>query len=121
MFQYFPKEEYVYAYDPEKKCKTGDIALIELLPKKMTRLVTHTIKEIIYPLGDITDPLTGKKVVAGKYREQVDAVNEVYGKLPSAFDYKNAPDRGWQEDKKDFTHRQTYIKYHEYDDQPNAV
>lgn len=62
-------------------------------------------------------------MVAGKYRDQIDAVNEVYGKLPSAFDYKNAPDRGWQEDKKDFTHRKTYIKYHEFenDDQPYAV
>lgn len=24
--------------------------------------------EVIYPLGDITDPVTGKKVVAGQYR-----------------------------------------------------
>lgn len=89
----------------------------------MTRLITHKVKEVIYPLGDITDPLTGKKVVVGQFRETIEAVNNVFGKSKSAFDYDSRPERGWQEDKKDFSHRETYIKYHEFekDDQPYAV
>lgn len=89
----------------------------------MTRLITHKVKEVIYPLGDVVDPLTNKKVVAGKYRDQIEAVNQVFGKAESAFDYDSAPARGWQEDKKDFTHVETYVKYHEYedDDQPYSV
>lgn len=122
-FQYFSKFEYIYAHDPEKKCKTGDVVLIEELPKRMTRLITHKVKSVVYPLGDVVDPLTNKKVVAGKYRDEIDVINEVFGKAPSAFDYDSAPERGWQEDKKDFTHVETYVKYHEYedDDQPHSV
>lgn len=120
--QYFPKFEYVYAHDPDKKCKSGDLVLIEKLPEKLTRLITHQVKEVIYPMGDITDPLTGKKVIVGMYRDDLDVIEKAYGKMPKAFKYDKAPKRGWQEDKKDFTHLETYIKYHDdgsYD--PRAV
>jgi small subunit ribosomal protein S17 len=88
----------------------------------MTRLITHTVKKVVYPLGDITDPLTGKKVISGKYRDYIDAVNKVYGESEGAFKYEDAPPRGWQEDQKDFTHVETYIKYHDSgEDDPYAV
>ncbi|CAG9813140.1 unnamed protein product [Phaedon cochleariae] len=110
---YFPKHEFVYAHDPEKKCKTGDMVLIEQLPQKLTRLITHKVKHVLYPLGDVTDPITGKKVIAGKFRDHIDAINKVYGEREGAFKYESAPARGWQEDQKDFSHQETYIKYHE--------
>lgn len=89
----------------------------------MTRLITHEVKKIVYPLGDITDPLTGEKCVVGKYRQDVDEINKIYGELPSRFQYKKAPRRGWQEGKKDFTDKEVSIKYHEFEDkdQPYAV
>ncbi|CAH0550970.1 unnamed protein product [Brassicogethes aeneus] len=122
LLMYFKKDEFVYAHDPENKCKTGDIVLMEQLPQKKTRLVTHAVKEVIYPFGDITDPLTGKKVVAGKYRDHIEAVTKVYGQTKNGFKYDKAPLRGWQENKKDFTHADTYIKYHDDGkDQPYAV
>ncbi|KAJ8929192.1 hypothetical protein NQ314_018141 [Rhamnusium bicolor] len=122
LLMYFPKHEFVYAHDPEKLCKTGDIAIIELLPEKLTRLITHKVKEVVYKFGDVTDPLTGKKVIVGRYRENIDAVNKVYGEREKAFRYEKAPPRGWQEDKKDFTHVETHIKYHESGkDDPYAV
>lgn len=120
--QYFPKHEFVYAHDPQKISKTGDLVLIELLPKKLTRLITHRVKEVVYPLGDITDPVTGKKVIVGKFRDHIDQVNKVYGERQGVYKYEEAPERGWQEDKKDFTHRETYFKYHESGkDDPSAV
>jgi ribosomal protein S17 len=67
-FQYFSEFEYHYAHDPEKICKTGDMVLIQRLPKKLTRLITHEVLDVVYPCGDVTDPITGKKVVVGKYR-----------------------------------------------------
>ncbi|XP_017784030.1 PREDICTED: 28S ribosomal protein S17, mitochondrial [Nicrophorus vespilloides] len=122
LLMYFRKDDYIFAHDPEKKCKTGDIVLIEKLPEKLSRLITHKVKEIVYPLGDVTDPFTGKNVVAGKFRDQIDKVNQAYGKLPTGFDYTKAPKRGWQEDKKDFSHVETYAKYHEDGkDQPYSV
>lgn len=103
-------------------CKTGDIVLIKQLPQKMTRIITHEVLDIVYPLGDVTDPLTGKKCVVGKYRDDVEEINMIYGKHKNSFDYQKAPKRGWQEDEKDFTHRDTYKKYHEFGhDQPYAV
>lgn len=123
LFQYFRKDEYIYAHDPEKKCKSGDIVLVEQLPQKMTTLITHKVKEVVYPMGDVTDPLTGKKVIGDKYRDQIEEVDKVYGKQSKAFDYESAPKRGWLEGKKDFTDRETYQKYHNFenDDQPYSV
>lgn len=57
------------------------------------------------------------------FRDDLDDRVKKFGPLSSTFDYDKAPPRGWQEDKKDFTHRESYIKYHEFDDddQPYAL
>jgi len=121
-FQYFKKDEFYFAHDPQKVCKTGDVVLIRELPERLTRLITHNVEKVVYPLGDITDPLTGKKVVVGKYREDIEMANQLFGKAEKAFDYEKAPPRGRLEGTKDFTHGETYIKYHEDGkDQPFAV
>lgn len=119
---YFKKDEFYFVADPSKKCKTGDIVLIRELPQKLTRLITHSIEEIVYPLGDVTDPITGKKVTVGKYREDIEETNRLFGKSSGAFDYEKAPPRGRLEGSQDFSHQETYIKYHEDGkDQPFAV
>ncbi|XP_055536430.1 28S ribosomal protein S17, mitochondrial isoform X2 [Wyeomyia smithii] len=119
---YFKKDEFYFVHDPNKMCKSGDIVLIKELPQKLTRLITHSIEEIVYPLGDVTDPITGKKVTAGKYREDVEETNRLFGKSSEAFDYEKAPPRGRLEGTQDFSHGETYIKYHEDGkDQPFAV
>ena len=46
-------------------------------------------------------------------RDAIEEENQLYGKIDNAFDYDKAPPRGWQEDKKDFTRKPTYTKYHE--------
>lgn len=119
---YFTKVDYLYAHDPDKKCKTGDIVLIEQLPQKLTTLITHKVKEVIYKMGDVVDPLTGKKVVVDNYRDEIEKIAKLYGKTKAPFDYDKAPSRGWQEDKKDFTRKPTYIKYHEFENNdPYAI
>ena len=62
-FQYFVEPTSYYAYDPEKKCKTGDLVLIKELPEKKSTLITHEVLRIVFPLGDVTDPVTGRKVM----------------------------------------------------------
>lgn len=109
-------------HDPNKICKSGDIVLIKEMPQKLTKLITHSIEEIVYPLGDVTDPITGRKVVVGKYRDQIEEANKQFGKSPNAFDYDKAPPRGKLEGSKDFSHGPIYIKYHEDGkEQPFAV
>uniref|UniRef100_A0A1B6LVE5 28S ribosomal protein S17, mitochondrial n=1 Tax=Graphocephala atropunctata TaxID=36148 RepID=A0A1B6LVE5_9HEMI len=119
---YFTDIEMVYAQDNARLSKVGDVVLLEKLPEKITTLIEHRVKEVVHPLGDITDPITGKKVVKDVYREEIKEVSERYGKSESAFDYDKAPPRGWQEDKKDYSRKPVYRKYHvfEDDDQPYA-
>lgn len=122
LLMYFKKSEKVYAYDPYKICKTGDIVLIEELPQKMSKLITHKVKEVVFPLGDIVDPISGKQVVASSFRDDIVDSNKLYGEESSAFNYEEAPPRGWQEGKRDFSDKETYYKYHEDgSDQPYAL
>jgi len=41
--QYFRENDFVYAHDPKRLCKTGDVILIKTLPEKLTRLITHEV------------------------------------------------------------------------------
>ncbi|VVC97018.1 28S ribosomal protein S17, mitochondrial [Leptidea sinapis] len=115
LLMYFRKDEFYYCYDPNKICKTGDVVLIQSLPHKMTKLITHEVKEVVYPLGDVTDPITGKKVAKERYRDDIEKEAELYGKLESSFDYNKAKPRGWQDGKKDFTSKPTYTKFNVFD------
>ena len=122
LYMYFKKMTNVFAYDPDKLCKTGDIVLIEQLPKKLSKLITHKVLKVVYPLGDITDPISGNKVSAVDFRHDILETSKLYGMSPNAFDYDKAPPRGWQEGKKDFSDKETYYKYHDDDsDQPYAL
>ena len=117
--------------------------MVDLLPKKLTKHITHHVNRVVYPFGDITDPITGKLVVAGKYRyitvdfflymfivtfnfdyfsDEIEAKNLLFGKNPEGFDYSKAPERGWQKEKRDFSYQETYRKYHMFEqDDPYAV
>lgn len=103
----------MFAHDPEKICKTGDIVLVRELPEKLTTLITHKVEKVVYQLGDIVDPITGKLVVVGKYRDQIEEANRLFGKLDTGFDYKKAPPRGRLEGNRDLTDKETYRKYHD--------
>lgn len=129
-FQYFKKDETFFVHDPSKKCKSGDIVLIKELPQKLTNLITHSIEvsfnqiielflsvvlfqEIVFLLGDVKDPVTNKQVIVGKYRDQIVDANKYYGNSPNEFDYNKSTKRGKMEGKNDFSHGETYIKYHD--------
>ena len=94
------------------------------------------VVDVIYPLGDITDPITGKKVVVGRYRyiffhqnlviskiiylklqlyiqirEHIEEDAKLFGDLKSMYKYDEAPERGITAGTRDFTDKKTYIKY----------
>ena len=112
-FQYFKEDEFYYAHDPHKTCKTGDIVVIKELPQKLTTLITHSIAKVVYPLGDVTDPITGRSVVGMKYRDDIEDERRLFGKTKNSFDYEKAPARGRLEGTRDFTDKETYYKVHE--------
>jgi small subunit ribosomal protein S17 len=116
VLQYFEKNVAYIAHDAENKCKSGDIVLIEEMSKQLTRDITHDILKVVYPLGDVTDPITGKKCEGGQYREDRERLDRLWGKNENAFDYEKAPARGWQEGKKDWSHKPAQRKFHEFTD-----
>jgi len=112
---YFSKYVGYYAEDPGN-CRQGDVVLIEELPERKTRDITHKILRVIYPLGDITDPITGKKCFGSIYREDMDKEADLYGRNPRAFNYNKARPRGWQEGRKDWSHKKPFRKFHAFTD-----
>ncbi|KAF7992143.1 hypothetical protein HCN44_001468 [Aphidius gifuensis] len=123
LLMYFNEYEFVYAHDPNKICKPGDVVLIQNLPEKITRLITHKVVEMVHPLGDVTCPLTNKPVVVGQYRDDIELMEEVHGPSENRFEYKKQLPRGTQEDKRDYSHREPFVKYHDdpNDPQPHAI
>ena len=86
------------------------------------RLVTHEIAKILHPLGDIVDPISKEPVVGDRYRSETERYQKIYGKTKSEFDYHTAPKRGHQKDKRDFSYRRTYKRWHEFKDvDPYAI
>ena len=105
----------MYAHDPDKQCKTGDYVLIRELDQRLTRVITHEVVKVVYKYGDMVEPTTGRKCVYNRYRDQDKDINQIFGELETAFDYDKAPERGWQEGKRDFTDKETYAEYHVFD------
>lgn len=116
IFQYFTRFDTYFAYDPEKTTKTGDVVLIEEFPKRITRDITHKVLKVVYPMGDVIDPITGKKCMGAAFREDEEKKDRLWGKNENAFDYDSAPPRGWQEGKKDWSHKPAHRKFHEFND-----
>lgn len=110
----------MFAYDPDKTVKSGDIVLVRELLEKKTTLITHAVEKVVYRLGDVIDPITNKPVVVDEYRDMIEERNRLYGKVDTAFDYAKARPRGRLEGTKDLTDKPTYTKYHAGIDDPYA-
>lgn len=87
--------------------------MIRELPKKLTTLITYEVDKVVYKLGDVQDPVTGKLVAGDQYRDQIEETNRLYGKSDTAFDYKKAPPRGRLEGDRDLTDKEIYRKSHD--------
>uniref|UniRef100_T1IZ82 28S ribosomal protein S17, mitochondrial n=1 Tax=Strigamia maritima TaxID=126957 RepID=T1IZ82_STRMM len=72
LFMYFQKKRVLYAHDENKVCKLGDIVLIKQLAQQWTKEITHEVVKVVFPLGDVIDPLTGKKSIGPIYEEHLD-------------------------------------------------
>lgn len=56
---YFPESYNLYVSDIEDKAIVGDIVFIKKLDEPRRTVETHEIKDIIYKVGHVVDPLTG--------------------------------------------------------------
>ncbi|XP_043077982.1 28S ribosomal protein S17, mitochondrial [Puntigrus tetrazona] len=69
LLKYYNKRKTYFAHDALEQCTVGDIVLLKALPEKRARHVNHELAEIVYKVGQVVDPLTGKKVAGTRYLE----------------------------------------------------
>uniref|UniRef100_U3F7J0 Small ribosomal subunit protein uS17m n=1 Tax=Micrurus fulvius TaxID=8637 RepID=U3F7J0_MICFL len=69
--KFYKKRKTYFAHDPQQQCIEGDIVLLKALPERRTKNVKHEIAEIVYKVGKVIDPMTGKPCAGHKFLESV--------------------------------------------------
>ncbi|XP_021512959.1 small ribosomal subunit protein uS17m [Meriones unguiculatus] len=69
LLKYFNKRKTYFAHDALQQCSVGDIVLLKALPVPRTKHVKHELAEIIFRVGRVIDPITGKPCAGTAYLE----------------------------------------------------
>lgn len=69
VYKYYNKRKTYFAHDTLEQCTIGDVVLLKALPEKRSKHVNHELAEIVYKVGQVVDPLTGKRVAGTQYLE----------------------------------------------------
>ncbi|KAG5844760.1 hypothetical protein ANANG_G00166110 [Anguilla anguilla] len=69
LLKYYNKRKTYFAHDPLEQCTVGDIVLLKALPERRTKHVKHELADIVYKVGNVVDPLTGKRVAGTTFLE----------------------------------------------------
>ncbi|XP_029303308.1 small ribosomal subunit protein uS17m [Cottoperca gobio] len=69
LLKYYNKRKTYFAHDALRQCTLGDIVLLKALPEPRSKHVRHELAEIVYKVGQVVDPLTGKCVEGTKFME----------------------------------------------------
>lgn len=67
--QYFNKRKTYFAHDALQQCTVGDIVLLKALPVPRTKHVKHELAEIVFKVGQVIDPVSGKPCAGTAYLE----------------------------------------------------
>lgn len=69
LLKYFNKQKTYFAHDALQQCTVGDIVLLKALPVPRTKHVKHELAEIVFKVGQVVDPVTGKRCAGTTYLE----------------------------------------------------
>ncbi|KAM8741489.1 small ribosomal subunit protein uS17m [Acanthopagrus schlegelii] len=69
LLKYYNKRKTYFAHDALQQCTVGDIVLLKALTEARSKHVKHELTEIVYKVGRVVDPLTGKKVAGTEFVE----------------------------------------------------
>ncbi|XP_040116220.1 28S ribosomal protein S17, mitochondrial isoform X3 [Oryx dammah] len=69
LLKYFNKRKTYFAHDALQQCTVGDIVLLKALPVPRTKHVKHELAEIVFKVGQVIDPVTGKRCAGTTYLE----------------------------------------------------
>ncbi|XP_026227952.1 28S ribosomal protein S17, mitochondrial [Anabas testudineus] len=67
LLKYYNKRKTYFAHDALRQCTVGDIVLLKALPEPRSKHVKHELAEIVYKVGRVVDPLTGKRVAGTEF------------------------------------------------------
>ena len=60
-FQYFAEHTKHWASDPGGTCNLGDIVFMKKLAEPQSDQVYHYVHEIVFKVGEVVDPITGRR------------------------------------------------------------
>uniref|UniRef100_A0A2K5N774 Small ribosomal subunit protein uS17m n=2 Tax=Cercocebus atys TaxID=9531 RepID=A0A2K5N774_CERAT len=69
LLKYFNKRKTYFAHDALQQCTVGDIVLLRALPVPRAKHVKHELAEIVFKVGKVIDPVTGKPCAGTAYLE----------------------------------------------------
>ncbi|XP_014051213.1 small ribosomal subunit protein uS17m [Salmo salar] len=69
LLKYYNKRKTYFAHDALQQCTVGDIVLLKALAERRSRHVKHELAEIVHKVGNVVDPLTGKRVAGSEFLE----------------------------------------------------
>ncbi|XP_034539534.1 28S ribosomal protein S17, mitochondrial [Notolabrus celidotus] len=69
LLKYYNKRKTYFAHDALQQCTVGDVVLLKALPEARSKHVKHELVEVVYKVGRVVDPLTGKKVAGTEFME----------------------------------------------------
>ncbi|KAJ7398658.1 28S ribosomal protein S17, mitochondrial [Pitangus sulphuratus] len=68
---FFNKRKTYFAHDPLQQCVVGDIVLLKALPERRSKHVKHELAEIVFKVGNVIDPITGKPCAGTRFLENL--------------------------------------------------
>nr|XP_006641084.1 PREDICTED: 28S ribosomal protein S17, mitochondrial [Lepisosteus oculatus] len=69
LMKFYNKRKTYFAHDALEQCTVGDVVLLKALPEKKSKHVKHELAEVVYKVGKVIDPLTGKQVAGSLFLE----------------------------------------------------
>ncbi|XP_063300668.1 small ribosomal subunit protein uS17m [Pelobates fuscus] len=89
LLKYYNKRKTYFAHDTFQQCTVGDIVLLKALSEESSKRVKHELAEIVYKVGRVVDPLTGKLCEGTEFLEtptdaDIKDLNDHLGKLEIA-------------------------------------
>uniref|UniRef100_A0A8C6TWT5 Small ribosomal subunit protein uS17m n=1 Tax=Neogobius melanostomus TaxID=47308 RepID=A0A8C6TWT5_9GOBI len=76
LLKYYNKRKTYFAHDALQQCTVGDVVLLKALPEPRSKRVKHELAEIVYKVGRVVDPLTGKRVAGAEFVEPLTDLTE---------------------------------------------
>uniref|UniRef100_A0A8D0GDH5 Small ribosomal subunit protein uS17m n=1 Tax=Sphenodon punctatus TaxID=8508 RepID=A0A8D0GDH5_SPHPU len=71
LLKFYNKRKTYFAHDPLQQCIIGDLVLLKALPERRSKHVKHELAEIVYKVGNVIDPVTGKPCAGTRFLESL--------------------------------------------------